>query len=153
MNFVSLSAASHPAARHSDVQHETANCDARDNTCNVCAVHCSATAHRGLVRHAVSQRHKRWGDQLDVNVSVNSLALEDRRHLFKRCHTWKRNESTCHLSQPGFHRHMLITPWVRDDISTRTSLCFWRETRVRININSVYKYIKYSIQVYLSESW
>lgn len=51
MNFVSLSAATHPAARH-DVQRETANYDTRDNMCNVCAVH--APRLHVVVLHAAS---------------------------------------------------------------------------------------------------
>lgn len=35
---MSLGAATHPAARHSDVQRETADYVTRDNMCNVCAV-------------------------------------------------------------------------------------------------------------------
>lgn len=39
------------------------------------------------------------GPAAHKRLCENSLALENRRHLFKRCHTWKCNESTCRRSQ------------------------------------------------------
>lgn len=52
VNFVSLSAMTHPAARHSAVQRETANCTRQYVQC-VRRTH-FATAHRGLVRHVAN---------------------------------------------------------------------------------------------------
>lgn len=92
--------------------------------CAMCALYilCDCTPWSCTTRGTVALQTV--GNQLHINVSANSLALEDRRHLFKRCHMWKRNESTCHRSELD-----VIMPWGPNDISTWISSRVWYEIK------------------------